>query len=132
MTLFKTTIAASKVLTAMYERSVFSYRGSNLRNRLNHECANWATQRRAVNDESFSINFFSSPGQYFDAETGLHYNWNRFYDPETGRYISADSIGLGGGMNLYAYVGGDPVNWVDIFGLYCCNSDESVNTNEEC
>lgn len=35
-------------------------------------------------------------------------------------------------MNLYAYVGGDLVNWVDIFGLYCCNSDESVNTNEEC
>ena len=61
MTLFKTTIAAAKVLSAMYERSVFSYRGSNLRNWLNHECANWATQRRAVNDESFSINFFSSP-----------------------------------------------------------------------
>ena len=78
MTLFKTTIAAAKVLSAMYERSVFSYRGTNLRNRLNHECANWATQRRAVNDESFSINFFSSPSQYFDAETGLHYNWNRF------------------------------------------------------
>ena len=33
---------------------------------------------------------------------------------------------------MYAYVGGDPVNWVDIFGLYCCNSDKSVNTNEEC
>ena len=45
----------------MYERSVFSYRGINLRNRLNHECANSTTHRRALNEESFSINFFSSP-----------------------------------------------------------------------
>ena len=57
------------------------------------------------------------PGQYFDAETGLHYNWNRYYDPTTGRYISADPIGLEGGLNLYGYVGGDPVNVADIQGL---------------
>ncbi|WP_339133385.1 MAG: RHS repeat-associated core domain-containing protein [Candidatus Electrothrix sp. GW3-4] len=57
------------------------------------------------------------PGQYYDAETGLHYNWNRYYDPETGRYIAADPIGLDGGMNLYAYVGSDPVNWYDFEGL---------------
>lgn len=57
------------------------------------------------------------PGQYFDSETDLHYNWHRFYDPETGRYISADPIGLGGGMNLYSYVGGDPVNAADPWGL---------------
>ncbi len=58
------------------------------------------------------------PGQYYDWETGLHYNWNRYYDPETGRYISADPIGLRGGMNLYAYVKNDPVNAIDPKGLH--------------
>jgi RHS repeat-associated protein len=43
------------------------------------------------------------PGQYHDAETGLHYNWHRYYDPNTGRYISADPIGIAGGLNLYGY-----------------------------
>ncbi len=48
-------------LSAMYERFVFSYRGINLRNRLNHECANSTTHRRVLNEGSLSINFFSSP-----------------------------------------------------------------------
>jgi len=61
------------------------------------------------------------PGQYYDSETGLHYNWNRYYDPEVGRYISADPIGLNGGMNLYAYVQNNPVNWVDPWGLVSCH-----------
>lgn len=61
MILFKTIIAAANVFSAMYERSVFSYRGINLRNRLNHECASSTTHRRALNEGSLSINFFSSP-----------------------------------------------------------------------
>jgi len=62
------------------------------------------------------------PGQYFDAETGLHYNLHRYYDPATGRYISADPIGLQGGINLYAYVQNDPVDAVDPWGLWVKNN----------
>ncbi|WP_249221050.1 RHS repeat-associated core domain-containing protein, partial [Serratia rubidaea] len=54
-------------------------------------------------------------GQYFDAETGLHYNRYRYYDPQTGSYISQDPIGLRGGLNLYQYVP-NPLGWVDPLG----------------
>jgi len=46
------------------------------------------------------------------------YNYFRTYDPTTGRYITADPIGLEGGLNTYTYVGGNPLRWVDPFGLY--------------
>ncbi len=65
--------------------------------------------------ESFEQNLRYA-GQYFDNETGLHFNTFRFYDPQIGRFIMPDPIGLLGGMNLYAYAP-NPMSWVDPFGL---------------
>jgi RHS repeat-associated protein len=56
-------------------------------------------------------------GQYYDSETGLHYNYHRYYNPAIGRYLTPDPIGLEGGINPYIYVQNNPVNAVDLFGL---------------
>ncbi|WP_315856249.1 RHS repeat-associated core domain-containing protein [Burkholderia cepacia] len=57
-------------------------------------------------------------GQYLDRETGLHYNLFRYYDPDVGRYISPDPIGLVGGVNLYQYANNNPISWIDPLGLF--------------
>ncbi|OYY93469.1 MAG: hypothetical protein B7Y41_11985 [Hydrogenophilales bacterium 28-61-23] len=51
------------------------------------------------------------PGQYYDQETGMHYNYFRDYDPGTGRYAEADPIGLAGGLNLYGYANQNPLSF---------------------
>jgi RHS repeat-associated protein len=57
------------------------------------------------------------PGQYFDKETNLHYNYSRDYDPGIGRYVENDPIGLDGGLNTYAYAAGEPLSGFDPLGL---------------
>ena len=57
------------------------------------------------------------PGQYFDAESGLNYNYMRDYNPSLGRYSEADPIGLMSGINPYTYVGNHPTKFFDSFGL---------------
>jgi RHS repeat-associated protein len=56
-------------------------------------------------------------GQYYDQETMLHYNWQRYYDLKTGRYLTTDPIELAGGINLFVYSENNPINAVDPFGL---------------
>ncbi|MEN8650053.1 RHS repeat-associated core domain-containing protein [Streptomyces sp. 21So2-11] len=71
------------------------------------------------------------PGQYFDLETGLHYNFHRHYDPETARYVTLDPLGLAPALNPVTYVS-NPHSWTDPLGLAPCKkSAEELNWNEK-
>jgi RHS repeat-associated protein len=68
-----------------------------------------------LTDFTYNLRF---PGQYYDEETGLHYNYYRTYDPSTGRYLESDPIGLLGGLNTYSYVSNMPTMQTDRYGLF--------------
>ena len=71
---------------------------------------------------------FRLPGQYYDSETGLHYNYFRYYDPTAGRYVTPDPIGLEGGINLFTYV--DSVGKPFDMSLYTYTANNPVNLTD--
>lgn len=80
----------------------------------------WPWLNNAFGDKAMtgaSTYYLRFPGQYYDVETGLHYNGHRYYDPSTGRYIQSDPIGLDGGVSTYAYAHQMPNLRVDPAGL---------------
>ncbi|HGN0379684.1 TPA: RHS repeat domain-containing protein [Proteus mirabilis] len=85
---------------------------------------------KAENDPNYTECPFRFAGQYEDEESGLYYNRFRYYDRETGQYLSPDPIGLLGGLNPYGYVH-CPTGWVDPFGLAgdCCDELLVLATN---
>ncbi len=93
----------------------------------------WSAKYRAYgNLATLDIAEIDNPlrfqGQYFDAETGLHYNRHRYYNPGTGRFLTPDPIKLAGGLNNYQYVP-NPTGWVDPLGLTSgCPDADSKNT----
>lgn len=80
----------------------------------------WAANYSAFGQANIAVNTVNSSlrlaGQYFDAETGLHYNYMRDYDPATGRYVQSDPLGFTGGLNHYAYAMLNPLNRLDADG----------------
>jgi RHS repeat-associated protein len=81
----------------------------------------WSADYKPFGEATITVSTVTNnlrfPGQYFDAETGLHYNYFRDYNPALGRYPEADRIGQRGGINLYSYVGNNPVIYSDSRGL---------------
>lgn len=73
--------------------------------------------RAVVNSAQIENNLRFS-GQYFDGETGLHYNWHRFYMPEVGKYNQTDPLGIKEGINLYKYAHNNSVNYIDPDGQF--------------
>lgn len=79
----------------------------------------WGQAKEAISAAAYKAgirNPIRFQGQYFDDETGLHYNRYRYYDPHSGRFISRDPAGLLGGFNVHSYAP-NPIHWVDPLGL---------------
>ncbi|AOK56975.1 RHS repeat-associated core domain-containing protein [Burkholderia stagnalis] len=79
----------------------------------------WGEAREVIGEAARKagiVNPLRFAGQYFDRETGLHYNRYRYYDPSSGRFVSKDPIGLQGGLNAFQYAL-NPISWIDPLGL---------------
>ncbi|MDN3292618.1 RHS repeat-associated core domain-containing protein [Streptomyces ficellus] len=84
----------------------------------------WGTTAWAKSSTAYTPLRF--PGQYYDPETGLHYNLHRHYDPETARYLTSDPLGLAAAPNPATYVG-NPFAWTDPLGLAPCSARDDVD-----
>ena len=87
----------------------------------------WGELRNLVGDKQACP--FRWPGQYEDEETGLYYNRFRYYDPDSGEYVTQDPIGLRGGLALHGYVC-DPLGFVDTLGLKSCGAKKPIIIGE--
>lgn len=77
----------------------------------------WMTSDDTISSSSSIGNPYFFTGRCLDDETGLYYYRARYYKPELGRFLQPDPIGFGDGLNLYTYVGNNPLNWIDPWGL---------------
>ena len=76
----------------------------------------WGRMKEETKVTDSAYQPFRLQNQYADRETGLHYNFFRYYEPDAGRFVNQDPIGLEGGKNFYSY-SSNTTKWIDILGL---------------
>jgi len=77
----------------------------------------WDVNAMEIVDSSVVGNPYMFTGREYDSDTGLYYYRARYYNPSIGRFLQTDPIGYAGGLNLYTYIGNNPLNWIDPWGL---------------
>ena len=86
--------------------------------------------REYAREDLSNISSLGYAARELDNETGFYFNRARYYDPELGRFISEDPVGLAGGINMFAYAGNDPVTYTDPFGLEPCEPGEYQHADD--